>query len=164
MFLRNQAEQKIQRARRQLAFQIESYGVWLHFYESVYTSDGMNGKLQSGSKKKTVKGIITATGQSGGDMNKTDSGRKRSQTHTLTLLYDKHHRPEYWSEFWTHDNKQYKVVSCDNVDNADLYFSIGLKYTDAYMEGYYDGGKERNEIQARHNGMEPIRTESTDEN
>lgn len=137
MFLKNQTKQTIERSRRALERQIEANGVKLFWSEIQYESDGMNGKRMVGEKRRHVKGIIvTASGRQGSNMNMTDSGRKNAGTHTLTILYDKCIKPEYLTEFCTEDNKQYRVVSVENVDNLDLYYSITLIYTENRMEGY----------------------------
>lgn len=140
MYLRNQSKQMIERARRRLEIEIEANGIMMHWKEPVYAPDGMGGQLMIAENKHKVKGIIVTTRNGGGsNMSMPDSGRKEPGTHTLTILYDKRIRPEYLTEFYTDDNKQYRVVSVTNVDNLNLYYTIELKYTQAKMKGYRDG-------------------------
>lgn len=142
MFHKHHRKQEIERSRRMLTTQIEANGIELFWKEPQYKSDGMNGQLKVGDCEKCVKGIlVTASGRQGSNMNMTDSGRKNPGTHTLTILYDECLRPEYLTEFYTRDNKQYRVVDVENVDNLNLYFSITLIHTNAKMKGYdIEGG------------------------
>lgn len=120
-----------------LAFQIKADGIDIEWKEPIYKSDGMNGRIQIGEHKRKIRGIlVNENAAQGSNMAAEDSGRKNHGSHKLTILFEPWIRPEYLTEFYTKDKKQYRIVEVVNVDNLDLYYSITCIQTNVKMKGY----------------------------
>lgn len=137
--LRMQTKQRIEQARRRLIYELEANGIDIELRMPIYKSDGMNGKIKEKEEKINVRGILATYNGGSGNMNMTDSGRKQTGTHKLTILYSEKVRPEYLTEFYTKDNQQYRVVDIQNVNNFNIAFSIECIHTYKRMEGYENG-------------------------
>lgn len=140
---RNTRKQYVLRARRRLALEIERNGIYLKANVPAYEPDGMNGYYNVGNKDVKIKGIIvnSSANSTGSEMSTDDAKRLYSDTHNMIILYDPCLRLEYNTIFYTEDNRQYKVVKVENVDNLDLYYQVALKYTNNHMKGYNSNGE-----------------------
>lgn len=134
-------------ARIQLEWQLNHYGQKYTLFEPLYTSDGANGKLQSGEKRHEVKAIFVNGSVSGRQMQTDDGYRRRggsAVTPYLLVLYDKKIRPEYLTKTWGQDGRVYEIVDWNNVDSLNVYWRFALRSTEKYMERYDNHGRPDN--------------------
>lgn len=136
MNLRNRTKQRAEQARRRLLSEIEANGITVHWKEPIYEPDGMNGYIKVRENKRTVRGILINAVGGSDNMSMTDSGRKEVGTHTLVILFDKCIRPEYLTEFYTHDNEQYRIVNVQDENNLHVAYNISCIHTPKRLEGY----------------------------
>lgn len=142
MVLKNAKRQQVLRMRRQLVYAIERNGVKVTVFTPVFENDSMNGKIPIGQKECCFEGVlINASNGSLNDMSMTDSHRKYNGTHTFIMLYDPCLDLEYLTIFVTKDNRRYRVVKVENIDNFDLVYNVYLEYTNENMKGYNANGK-----------------------
>lgn len=135
--LKSQGRGHIGIAHRRLMWEIDRMGEVVKLMVPTYVSDGTNGTIENGKYEIWLKAILV-TPQGGSQMaNVADNGgRIRNGSPYLLLLYSHKIEPQYITEIYTCNNKVYTIVDWENVDNADLYYKITLKYTEKKMVRY----------------------------
>lgn len=133
-------EQHVEMLKRRTAHQFARNGVYVVLHVPVYRDDNLGGRILTDKKDIKVQGIITKASSGKSEMIANDAGKRGANEYILTILYDPCLEIEYNTHV-TYGNKQYKILTVDNVAEMNVVYQIRMSSVPKHMEGYEHHGK-----------------------